>query len=113
VFRSAATRLKLFSRTMTSLVLSPPPMDRLKVRLLEGPAVLFRRGPKQAPPVLRAGGGSPLVLPAAAYTFALSQPAIATVLTGTTDVAHLEQNVAAALAPAMTLNEIRQLRALL
>jgi L-galactose dehydrogenase len=113
VFRSAVTRLRLFSRTMTSLVMSPPSWERLKIRLQEGRSLLLRPGPKWTPPVSRAGGGSPLVLPAAAYTFAVSQPAIATVLTGTTEVAHLEQNVAAALAPAMTLQEIKQLRALL
>ena len=40
-------------------------------------------------------------------------PAVATVLTGTNDPAHLVQNLAAALAPALTLDEIKRLRALL
>ena len=113
VFRSGAARLKLFSRIVASLVASPPDRVRLKGRILEGITSLSKSTPRQEIPVSRKCGGKPLLLPAAAYTFAASQPAISTVLTGTTDRAHLEQNIEAALAPAVTLDEVEQLLALL
>ena len=111
VYRNTGERLKLCCRVAASLVTSPPGPDRLMERLSAGASALFRPGPRQALPVARAGGGKPLQLPAAAYTFAASQPAIATVLTGTTNLGHLEQNLEAVLAPALTEEEIEKLRA--
>lgn len=111
VFRSPLARLKLLSRVLAGLFASPPGRYRLKARLQEGLAALCQPPPGQIFPVTRREGGKPLELPSAAYTFAAAQPALATVLTGTTNTAHLEQNVLAALAPALTPDEIEQLRA--
>jgi aryl-alcohol dehydrogenase-like predicted oxidoreductase len=61
----------------------------------------------------REDGEGFLKFPSAGYNFAISHPALASVLTGTTNLVHLEQNVEAALAPALTSGEIEQLRQLL
>jgi aryl-alcohol dehydrogenase-like predicted oxidoreductase len=50
------------------------------------------------------------LLPSAGYTFTASHPAVATVLTGTNDPVHLEQNIAAACAPMLSRKEIDRLR---
>ena len=49
-------------------------------------------------------------LAAAGYQYALSHPAVATVLTGTTDPNHLEANVRAALGPPLDPEHIARLR---
>ena len=51
-------------------------------------------------------------LPAAGYKFAAAQPAIATVLTGTSSLSHLEANVAAVLGPSLPRQHVERLRAL-
>jgi aryl-alcohol dehydrogenase-like predicted oxidoreductase len=111
--RNATARLKLLSGFLAGLVTSPPSRGQLKVRLRKILLILAHSGPKPLPPITRAGSGGPLQLPESAYTFVTSQPAIATVLTGTTDVIHLERNVAAALAPALTAEEIELLQGFL
>ena len=113
VARSKAERLKLFSRNLAGLVTSPPVPNKLKLRFWGVLSTLQRSGVKNAITIKRQCAEAPLVLPSAGYTFAASHPAVATVLTGTNDPAHLVQNLAAALAPALTLDEIKRLRALL
>jgi aryl-alcohol dehydrogenase-like predicted oxidoreductase len=113
VSRSARARLKLSVTALRSLVTSPPKPGVAALRLREALSTLRRSGPRQAIRLARQGGEGVLELPAAGYTFALSHPAVATVLTGTNNPAHLEQNVAAALAPALTPEEILELRGLL
>lgn len=113
VTRSRAERLKLFSRNLAGLVTSPPAADKLKLRFWGVLSTLQRSRVKKAIPITRPCAAAPLVLPSAGYTFATTHPAVATVLTGTNDPAHLVQNLAAALAPALTLDEIKRLRALL
>lgn len=113
VSRGVAARLGLLPRIAASFVASPPGMGRLRVRLRDGLSLLSSPGLPKPVPVTRAGGGSPLIMPAAAYSFAVSHPAIATVLTGTTDHAHLQQNLAAVLAPALSGDEIQLLRAMI
>jgi aryl-alcohol dehydrogenase-like predicted oxidoreductase len=113
VSRGVAARLGLLPRIAAGFFASPPSLGRLRVRLRDGLSALSRSGPRQPVPVSRTGGGSPLIMPAAAYLFAISHPAIATVLTGTTNRAHLQQNLAAVLAPALSEDEIQLLRAML
>jgi aryl-alcohol dehydrogenase-like predicted oxidoreductase len=113
VGRSAGERLKLSGAALRSLLTSPPRPGLVASRLRAALATLRRSGPRQAITLARQGGEDVLELPAAGYTFALSHPAVATVLTGTTNRAHLEQNVRAALAPALKPTEIEELRELL
>jgi len=113
VTRNMRGRLELFSRALAGFVTSPPGPDKLKLRLHGALSTLRRPRVRQAIPITRACGLEPLVLPAAAYTFAASNPSIATVLTGTIDLAHLQQNLTATLAPALTTEEVGQLRLLL
>jgi aryl-alcohol dehydrogenase-like predicted oxidoreductase len=113
VSRSAGARLKLSVTALRSLVTSPPEPRAAALRLRAALSTLRRSGPRQAIRLARQGGEGVLELPAAGYTFALSHPAVATVLTGTTDRTHLEQNVRAALAPALGPSEIGELRRLL
>jgi aryl-alcohol dehydrogenase-like predicted oxidoreductase len=113
VSRSAGERLKLLSRALVSLAASPPGRDKLKIRLQGVLSTLKPTTAGQIIPVPRDSGGEPLLLPRAGYTFAVSHPAIATVLTGTNDLSHLEQNLEATLAPALTSEEVRLLRVML
>ena len=113
VSRSPVERLKLLSRALISLAASPPSHDKLKIRLQGTLSTLKRITTGENISVLRESGDEFLVLPGAAYTFAASHPSIATVLTGTNDLSHLEQNLEATLAPALTSEEIRQLLMLL
>ncbi len=113
VTRNTGERIKLFSRALAGLVTSPPGPDKLIFRLKEALSVLRRPRVRQATPVTRENCEESLVLPVAGYTFAASHPAIATVLAGTTDPAHLQQNLAAVLAPALTTGEIERLQMLL
>jgi len=113
VSRSAAERLKLFSRAFLGSFTSKSGMDRLKARLWVLRTSLRQPRPHRELSLAREGPGDELRLPAAGYTFAVSHPAVATALTGTTDLDHLEQNITAALAPALTPAEIDGLQALL
>jgi aryl-alcohol dehydrogenase-like predicted oxidoreductase len=113
VSRSVGARLRLSVASLRSLFTSPPEPRLAVSRLRAALSTLRRSGPAQAIRLARQDGEEVLELPAAGYAFALSHPAVATVLTGTTDRAHLEQNVRAALAPALRPAEIEQLRALL
>jgi len=113
VSRSTVERLKLLSRALISLAASPPSRDKLKIRLQGTLSTLKRTKTGRGISVPRESGDKPLTLPSAAYTFTASHSAIATVLTGTNDLSHLEQNLEAALAPALTSEEIRQLRLML
>ncbi len=112
VSRNTRERLKLFSRALISCFTSAPSPNGLNQRLRVALSAL-RQSRSSRGSVAREGGGDSLVLPAAAYTFAVSHPAVATVLTGTTNPAHLEQNVQAALARPLTTKEIDQLQAIL
>ncbi len=109
VGRSTVERLKLLSRALTSFAASPPSRDKLKIRYQGALSTLKRNKTGRDISVLRESGDKPLTLPSAAYTFAASHSAIATVLTGTNDLSHLDQNLEASLAPALTPEEIRQL----
>ncbi|HLF32182.1 MAG TPA: aldo/keto reductase [Xanthomonadales bacterium] len=111
--RSAATRVKLFAWSLASLAASLPDWGGFKVRLQGVLSALTRSGPRQGLDLARTSGGTPLQLPEAAYTFAASQPAVATVLTGTTSLVHLQRNVVAVLESALTAEEIGALLALL
>jgi aryl-alcohol dehydrogenase-like predicted oxidoreductase len=113
VHRTAAERLKLSAAALLSLVGSPPRPSLAALRLRMALATLRRSGPSAALSIPRQGGEGILQLPAAGYTFAVSHPAVVTVLTGTTNPEHLEQNVQAALAPALTSGEIEALREML
>ena len=113
VHRTAGERLKLSAAALLSLMKSPPRPGLAALRLREALSPLRRSGPSAALSMPRQGGAGVLQLPAAGYTFAVSHPAVATVLTGTTNPGHLEQNVQAALAPALTAGEIAALRELL
>lgn len=113
VCRSMGERLKLFSRALISLAASPPSRDKLKIRLQGTVSTLQQTTAGRIIPVPRDSGDGSLILPGAGYTFAVSHPAITTVLTGTNDISHLEQNFSATLAPALTSEEIRQLRVML
>lgn len=111
--RSTGERLGLLSRALLGLVTSPPAPNHL-TRRLQGLASMLRPGPaKYAAASPRASGGEPLRMPAAGYTFAVSHPGISTVLTGTNNPAHLQENLAAALAPPLEPEEIEGLRSLL
>lgn len=112
--RNRSERLQVLARTLASLLYSPPrDRSRLKARLQEAYADAVQSGPPKAEPVGRPGGASPLQLPEAVYTFAVSQQAVSSALTGTTNPTHLERNVAAVLAPALTPEEAARLRALM
>jgi aryl-alcohol dehydrogenase-like predicted oxidoreductase len=113
VSRSMGERLKLLTRALKGLATSPPNRDKLKIRLQGALSTLKQTTSKRIIPVPRDSGEGSLMLPGAGYTFVASHPAIATVLTGTNDPTHLAQNFAATLAPALTSEEIRQLRVML
>ncbi len=113
VSRNFGERVKLFSRALAGLVASPPVPDKLKIRLQGTLLALRRSRVGVATAVSRDSGQESLLLPSAAYTFSVSHPVVATVLTGTIVPAHLQQNIAATLAPALTAGEIKQLRSLL
>jgi len=95
VRRNALERLGLFSRTMLSCFASRPRPNDLVQRLRVALSALRQSSSNRELSITRQSGEASLVLPAAAYSFAISHPAIATVLTGTTNEAHLEQNVRA------------------
>jgi hypothetical protein len=113
VSRSAAARLRLCGAALRSLVAAPPNPRQLAIRLREALSTLRPSGPREPFTLARAGGEGVLELPELGYTFALSHPAMATVLTGTTNPAHLVRNVRAALASPLTPLEIDSLRAFL
>jgi len=101
VRRNALERLGLFSRTMLSCFASWPRPNDLVQRLRVALSALRQSSSNRELAITRQSGEGSLVLPAAAYTFAISHPAVATVLTGTTNEAHLEQNVRAAVSQAL------------
>ena len=113
VSRNLRERSMVFSRALRACLASKPTPNDLIIRLRVALSALLQAGSNRQPSVIRESGEDSLVLPAAAYTFAISQPAITTVLTGTTNSVHLEQNVRAALARALTPKEIDQLQILL
>ena len=113
VGRTAGERIALFLAALRSLVASPTSPGTLPIRLVDALGTLRPGRLRGKPMIARKGGKGELQLPSAGYTFALSHPAVATVLTGTNNPAHLLQNVAAALAPALTPEEILELRELL
>ena len=113
VSRNTGERLKLLARALAGLVASPPSRDKLKIRLQGTLSTLKQTTAERIIPVPRDSGDGSLILPGAGYTFAVSHPAITTVLTGTNNPTHLTQNLAATLTPALTSEEIRQLRVML
>jgi len=112
VSRNALQRLRLLPRAAFTLFTSPGEPSKLNLRLRETFSTLLQSGPGGERLIAREHLEGYLELPSAGYTFALSHPAIATVLTGTTDPVHLEQNARAAMAPALTSQEIDRLRRL-
>jgi aryl-alcohol dehydrogenase-like predicted oxidoreductase len=110
VCRGVSARLRLLPRIAASFFQSPPGPGRWRHRLRDGFSIISRSGPRQPLPVTRKCGGNPLIMPSAAYSFAISHPAVATVLTGTTDRIHLRKNLEAVLAPMLTAEEIQLLR---
>jgi aryl-alcohol dehydrogenase-like predicted oxidoreductase len=113
VHRNIRERLKLFQGALRSLVSSPPDLNNLKLRLQAAYAPLLQISSSGEHSIAREGREGILKLPTAGYTFVVSHPAVATVLTGTTNPVHLQQNVEAAMAPVLTSKEIDQLRKLL
>jgi L-galactose dehydrogenase len=111
--RNRRERLQLFSRALLSLASSPPSLNKLNARLRAAYSTLLQTRSSGERSVARESREGFLKLPAAGYTFAISHPALATVLTGTTNLVHLKQNVEAALAPELTPGEIGKLRRLL
>jgi L-galactose dehydrogenase len=111
--RGLGQRLRLLPRALAGLAISPPDPFRRSRRVL-GLGSLLRPGlARSAGTVSRSSAGPPLRLPASSYTFALSHPGVATVLTGTNDPAHLRENVDAALAPPLTPEDLNRLRSLM
>lgn len=110
VVRSPAERLKLLIAAVHALAASPPEPGRVTIRLRNALSAIRRSGPRQTFTLTRPGDLDDLALPELGYTFALSHPVVATVLTGTTDRDHLERNVRSALAPALQPDETRVLR---
>jgi aryl-alcohol dehydrogenase-like predicted oxidoreductase len=51
-------------------------------------------------------------IPAAAYKYVVAHPAIGTVLTGTANIEHLEENVAAILGPPLPKGDIERLKSI-
>jgi aryl-alcohol dehydrogenase-like predicted oxidoreductase len=111
--RNAAARLRLCGAALRSLVATPPQPRQVAIRLREALSSLRRSGPRKPFTLARERGEGVLELPELGYTYALSHPAVATVLTGTTNPEHLARNVRAALAPPLTPGEIESLRELL
>ena len=105
--------LKLRSRAARGDLASSPDPHKSGRRRGNTVSTLLQSRPRAQLSAAREDAEGYLELPAAGYTFAISHPALASVLTGTTDPVHLEQNVEAALAPALTSGEIAQLRKLL
>lgn len=94
VRRNALERLGLSVRTLRSCFESRPRPNDLVQRLRVAFSALRQSSSNRELSMARKSGEGPLELPAA-YTFAISHPAITTVLTGTTNETHLEQNVRA------------------
>lgn len=107
--RSLGQRAMLFGRSLASLATAPPSPDKLRKRLVGIPASLRRGQVKNPVRLYRDDGVTEMTLPEAGYTFVTSHPDIATVLTGTNDIAHLRANVQAALAPALSSAEAERL----
>ena len=110
VVRPPAQRLKLLMAAVHALGASPPEPGRVTIRLRNALSAIRRSGPRQSFTLSRPGAVADLALPEVGYAFALAHPAVATVLTGTTDRGHLECNVRAALAPPLQPDEIQALR---
>lgn len=105
VYRSLRERLRLLNRVLHARPRSSPAQSRLKERLWVLRSALRKTAARQPVSIAREGGEGSLTLPAAGYTFAISHPAVTTILTGTTNGLHLEQNIEAVLAPAVTPRE--------
>lgn len=97
VVRSVGARLDIAVRTAASLMASPPNKSRLKARLREAYSDVIGKPGFKAAARGSSGATGSIQSFAAAYRFAAAHPAIATVLTGTTDPVHLEENVRAVL----------------
>lgn len=117
VYRNARERLGVLGRTLVGLAASPPAPGQFRARLRAAFSELARPRPHPHPqpsvPGLAGERSFPLPalrLPEATFTFAVSHPAVATVLTGTTHAGHLENNVAAVLAPPLSEEETDRLR---
>ncbi len=111
--RSMGQRLRLLPRALMGLAIRPPDPARVSRRLLDLGSLLRPNLARSAGSVPRSSEGPPLRLPASSYTFALSHPAVTTVLTGTNDPAHLRENVDAALAPPLTAQDLDRLHRLM
>jgi len=98
VSRGMPARLRLFGHMLAGLVTSPPAnFSRFRARIKD--AIRDVTGTLQIQPDAWLAELAPMgvtQLPEAAYAFALQSPAVATVLTGTTHLGHLESNVRAA-----------------
>jgi len=110
--RNASERMGVLGRTLAGLVISPPTdIPRLKARVKSAFADLVHSVPMQPGCQDRGGNAQALLLPEAIFTFALMPQPVASVLTGTTNRSHIERNVIAALAPALSGEDLARLRA--
>jgi L-galactose dehydrogenase len=108
VARSIPARLHLLGGTLAGLFTSPPAnFSRFRARIKDAVRDVTRSGAVQsqfAGQALKEAWLRELApagvsqLPEAAYAFALQPDAVATVLTGTTDIGHLDSNARAVLA---------------
>jgi L-galactose dehydrogenase len=97
-------RLTVACRSLAAMAVYPPERNRFAYRMRSAATGLRRNRANPAGPIgAEEEDGTP-TLPSAGYTFAVSHPAVATVLTGTTSAFHLEQNVAAVLTPRQPLS---------
>jgi len=106
--RSYGQRLAVLARSLASLASSPPTRDMLRKRLFGVANTLRGPGPG-AMDLSRHEVLATLRLPQAAYTFAASNPDIATVLTGTNDPEHLESNAQAVMDAPLSKAQIERL----
>ena len=112
--RNAAARSEVLLRTLASLFTAPPRnRDRLFARVRAAYDDAFRPAAQPLPSVVLGKTRTALPMPEAVYTFVASHPAVASVLTGTTNQRHLERNVAAVSAPALSEEEASELRSIL
>lgn len=111
VFRNLSERLNLFFRALRVSLTRPLGESTPKARIWVLRSALRQTLADRKISIARDSGQAFLELPEGGYTFAISHPAIATVLTGTTDCMHLKQNMAAVLAPALTPSEIDRIEA--
>ena len=101
VERTPGQRLALLGRTILGLVMSPSGPRHLPRRFRAAFSTLRPSPAMQEGRRVGSNSAQETATPAKSYAFAISHPAVATVLTGTTSVTHLDENVAAVLNPGL------------